>query len=313
MKKRIVLFFCVALVLLALPIGFIFAGEECEHIIIDDNDCSTPVICSKCEKTVVAAKEHDFSTVISYELPKDANGKDDFFSEGIKHVKCSNEKCSFKSTISVQPFVSTLGYAIKEDTFEVTNKDGSISEKTEATIISTFLFNTTEIEEYAKLNGNKLSFGTFIYKKFDLVKGVVCGNCEFLYDNMITVGVEQDDGSIEYERVKTQWKDVPETYKCPQCNADKSSFYLVNESPLDIKTGKFNKNIYFPNNGEIGRITDLSIMKIDESNYNAELVIAAYLIIDNDLYYVQNNKIFEDYNELVSVTCDKILDELNQK
>lgn len=313
MRKRIIIFFCVSLLLLALPVGFSFATEECDHDCVDDTDCTTPVVCTKCNETVVEAKEHNFSTTLSYTLQKTEDGMDDFFVAGTKRVRCSNSKCYTETTMEVQPFVTALGYSLKEDTYNVTNKDGSVSEKTEATIISTFLFNTTEIEEYAKLKKQQILYGTFLYRKDALTKGIVCKECNFLYDGVITVAVTDDDGSIEYEQVKTAWKDVPDTYTCPDCGAAKSVFYEILESPINGSTGRFHQNVYLPNKGEAGRINDISIMKIDEGNYNAELIISAYVIIGNSLYYVQNNKFIGSYMDLVSVTCDKILEQLNEQ
>ncbi len=313
MKKRVILFFCVAFVLLALPIGFSFASEECEHTYVDDNDCSTPVVCQKCNETVVLAKEHNFSNVLSYSLEKDETGKDNFFKVGTKKVRCSNEKCYSEKTMNVQPFISTLGYAIKEDSYNVTNKDGSVSVKTEATIISTYLFNTTEIEKYAALNNVQIKYGMFVYKKFDLVNAIMCEDCKYLFDGTAIVPVEIGNGQIGYEKVKMEWKDIPSTYKCPQCDAPKSSFSIKSISPFNADTAKFHNNVYIPNKGEAGKINDLSIMKIGKENYNAELVIAGYILIGNKFYYVQNNKLINDYNDLVSVTCDKILEKINKK
>lgn len=304
MKKRVILFFCVAILLLALPIGFCFASEECDHKLIDDNDCSTPVICTKCNETVIPAQEHDYSTTISFSMPKDEKGRDNFFVASTKRVRCSHEKCYSEKDVTIQPFVSSLGYAIKENVYDVTNKDGSISKKKDATIISTYIFNTAEIDEYAKLNKKEISFGTFVYKKYDLVKAIACGECSFFYEG---------NAKIEVGQEKLAWKDVPDSHTCPKCGASKSSFYLVTMPPYDSTTEKFNPNIFFSNQGNSGRITDLSIMKINESNYNAELVIASYFLIGTKLYYMQNDRIVDDHNEFVTVSCDKILEKLNQK
>lgn len=304
MKKRVILFFCVAIVLLALPIGFCFASEECEHNLIDDNDCSTPVVCTKCNETVIPAKEHDYSTTISFSLPKDENGRDNFFVASTKRVRCSNEKCYSEKNIIIQPFISSLGYAIKENVYEVANKEGIITQKKDATIISTYIFNTAEINEYAKLNKKEISYGTFVYKKYDLVQAIACGECSFFY---------QGNAKIQVGQKELYWKDVPDSHTCPKCGAAKSSFYLVNMPPYDEKAGKFNQNIFFSNQGAAGRITDLSIMKISEDNYNSELVIVSYILIGTKLYYIQNDKIIDDHNEFVSVSCNKILEALNKK
>ncbi len=312
MKKRIIIFFSIAIILLALPVGFAFASEECDHVYTDDNDCTTQVVCSKCNEVVIEALEHDFKATLSYTFNEDESGEESYLLGGYKTARCKHKGCQKTDNITLQPFIFHLGYSIKEDSFIVTNKDGTKDTKTTATVISTFLFNVTEIEEYASFRAKKFEYGTFVYKKDSLILARICSGCNYLYDGTILVSETQDDETEELKYVKTQWKDVPSTYKCPKCNASKDAFYEEAEPPISPDTGRFHKNVYLPNGGEAGRINDISIMNIGEADYNAELVIAAYFALDGKAFYVQSNKIITDYKDLVPVTCDKILEKLEE-
>ena len=46
-----------------------------------------------------------------------------------------------------------------------------------------------------------------------------CDNCGYVYDK--DVGDEKNGIAPG-----TEWKDVPEDYKCPECGADKSKFIV---------------------------------------------------------------------------------------
>lgn len=303
MKKRIILFFIVMIVLLAVPIGFSFASEECNHTYTDDNDCSTPTYCTTCNKIVLEAKEHNYKKSLSYTFNKDEDGKENFLLGGTRTVQCTNTGCKCKATENVQPFITALGYSIKE--YTSTSIDGEETSNF-ASIISTYFFNNSAIEDYAKLYNESITYNVILYSQ-DRLSNVNCSKCGYKYDG--TYKHTDDKGKTTI--VTSTWNNLPDTYTCPHCDAPKSSFEKVLEAPISNQ-GKLHENALLPN--EIaGKITDIAIKNIPYENYNDNIVITAFIIVGNDIYYVQSDKLISDHNEIVPITCNKILEKLNQK
>lgn len=310
MKKRVIIFFTAMIILLALPVCFIFADEECNHQYSDDGDCTTSALCTVCNDVVVLENEHNYSTTVSYSFEQDENGNDKFLSEGTRTLKCSNNGCTSETVEAVQPFVSHLGYSIKENTYAITGNDGSVEQVTAATIISTFFFNTTVIDDYAKINNLDITYGTILYLQ-DLLTHNVCGVCDYEYDGKMTVTIKEN-GKEYTEKVETDWKDVPDTYVCPKCGASKSEFYDDIEPPIS-STGRLHQSVFMPSGSTVGRINDIAIKNIYNDDYNEKIVFAAFMIIENEIYYIQSDKLISDHNEIVPVTCNKILEALAEE
>ena len=310
MKKRVIIFFCAMIVLLTLPICFIFADEECNHTYSDDGDCTTPVTCTVCNDVIILETEHDYSTTLSYTFNKDEDGTENFLLGGTRRVKCSNDNCSSEIDEDVQPFISPLGYSIKEDTYTTEDYEGNIEETTSASIISTYFFNVSAIEDYAKCYNLDITYSTILYLQ-DLLSEYVCGECDYEYDGKIPV-IKVMGGKEYTELVETDWKDVPETYVCPECGAAKSSFFEDKAPPIS-ETGRLHQSVLMPSEAAVGRINDIAIKHIYREDYNEAIVITAFMIIENDIYYIQSDKLISDHTEIVGVTCNKIFEKLAEK
>lgn len=304
MKKRVILFFIVMIVLLAVPIGFSFASEECNHIYTDDNDCSTPAYCTTCNEIVLEAQEHNYTKSISYTFNKDENGKENFLLGGTRLVKCTNKGCNCETTENVQPFITAHGYSIKE--YQSSNNIGTQEESNVATIISTYFFNISAIEDYSKLYNENITYNVILYSQ-DRLTTVFCSKCNYVYNGTYI----QVDDKGQTTTIQSAWNKIPDTYTCPRCNSPKSSFEKEFAPPIS-KQGRLHENALLPNE-VAGKITDIAIKNIPFSNYDDSIVITAFIIVGNDIYYVQSDKLVSDHNEIVAVTCNKILEKLNQK
>ncbi len=304
MKKRFILFFIVMIVLLAVPVGFSFASEECNHTYTDDNDCSTPTYCTICNKIVLEEKEHNYTKSLSYTFNKDENGKENFLLGGTRVVQCSNTGCNSQITEDVQPFINSLGYSIKE--YTTTSDDGLQESTNNASIISTYFFNITAIEDYAKLYKENITYNIILYSQ-DRLTTIYCPKCNFAYNGKYT----QVDDNGQISIIDSSWNDLPDTYTCPHCNEPKSSFKKEFAEPIS-KQGRLHENALLPNE-VAGKITDIAIKNIPYANYDDNIVITAFIIVGNNIYYVQSDKLISDHNEIVPVTCNKILEKLNQK
>ena len=108
------------------------------HILADDGNCTTALNCSKCQNTIIEAKEsHSLLTSITY--------LDGFMSQGTKEEKCAH--CDYKSTSSVSPIFTTKGYSTPE------NGDGEIA--------ICFDINKIALDDYEIANGDTLKYGIF--------------------------------------------------------------------------------------------------------------------------------------------------------
>ena len=305
MKKRVILFFIVMIVLLALPIGFSFASEECDHTYTDDNDCSTPAYCTTCNKIALEAQEHNYDKSISYTFNKDEDGAENFLLGGTRLVKCSNTGCTAETTEDVQPFISSLGYSIKEYESSITNDDGTETPTNVASIISTYFFNISAIEDYAKLYQQNITYNVILYSQ-DRLSTIYCSNCNFRYEGSYTVVDDKEKTTT----INSSWNNLPDTYVCPKCNTPKSAFNVELDEPIS-KQGRLHENALLPNE-VAGKITDIAIKNIPTANYNDNIVITAFIIVGNNIYYAQSENLISDHNEIVPVTCKKILEKLNQ-
>lgn len=300
------------IVLLALPICFIFADEECDHQYSDDGDCTTPVVCTVCNDVIVLEAEHNYNKTISYSFEErestieDSVLKDNIAASGTRRVKCSNEGCTSETVQDIQPLVSALGYSIKENTYAITDVDGSVEQVTVATIISTYFFNTSIIDDYAKHYNLDITYGTILYLQ-DLLTENICGSCEYKYNGKMPV-IKTENGKQYTVLVDAEWKDVPSTYICPNCGASKSEFYDDIEPPIS-STGRLHQSVIMPSDSN-ARITDIAIKNIHENDYNEKIVITSFMIIENEIFYIQSGKVIDNYKDIVPVTCSKILEAL---
>ncbi len=107
------------------------------HNIEDDGDCTTAVICSRCEKTIIEAKKnHDLSTAITYSS---------FMLEGEKAENCA--VCDYKVSSSLSPIFTTKGYSVPE------NGDGELA--------ISFAVDKEALAEYEYYNSESLKYGAF--------------------------------------------------------------------------------------------------------------------------------------------------------
>lgn len=145
MKKRVLVFGIIFALILSISVYFSFAEKTCEHHYIDDGDCTTPAYCSLCNKVMYVQAEHSYENIVSYDLI-DGN----MMLGGDKAVKCSNTGCSSTITTEVLPFITPLGYSIKQ-----IDKNGAML----ATLISSYIFNASEMDSFAEVYGKEIEYG----------------------------------------------------------------------------------------------------------------------------------------------------------
>ncbi|MBO5379753.1 MAG: hypothetical protein J6A90_05440 [Clostridia bacterium] len=154
MKKR-VLILCLTLVLsLSLFVPLAFADSECEHSYTDDGDCTTPLVCSLCDKIIYVQTSHNFDKTESYSY---ADGN--FLSEGKKTVACTNSGCTTTKELDVKPLVDSLGYSIREY---------QKNDSTYYSLATSYIFNAKEIKAYANSLGKEYEYGIMCYIPNDL-------------------------------------------------------------------------------------------------------------------------------------------------
>ncbi|MBQ7760911.1 MAG: hypothetical protein IJ400_02535 [Clostridia bacterium] len=99
-------------VLLAISIG---ASENCEHTnALDDNDCTTELICPDCSKTIKEKTSHDYYIT---EITPNENGVQFGLT---KHSACSNEGCLATLVTSQDKYVELIGYSAGGSTLTAT-------------------------------------------------------------------------------------------------------------------------------------------------------------------------------------------------
>ena len=149
MKKRILIFSLVISFILSISICLSYAAQPCEHQYKDDGNCTSPCYCLICDKALYVQPEHSYENTISYDL-EDGN----FLLGGQKIKKCSNTGCESTITCDVLPFISPLGYSVKES---IVNKE------TAATLISSYIFNGSEIDTFTDVYGKQVEYGIVCY------------------------------------------------------------------------------------------------------------------------------------------------------
>lgn len=85
---------------------------------------------------------------------------------------------------------------------------------------------------------------------------------------------------------------------------------IGNDEPIDGE-GDADVTVLKINYTGADSVRDLTLPSIIDDSANDEFVFAAYLKLGSDVYYVQSDKIFTNYKELTSVTCNRVLDKLN--
>ena len=239
MKKRILIFTIVASFILVISMCLSYAAQPCEHQYKDDGNCTSPCYCMLCNKVLYVQPEHAYENTISYDLE---NGN--FLLGGQKTKKCSNTGCEAATTYEVLPFITPLGYSVKE----------SISDKeTTATLISSYIFNGSEIDTFAEVYSKKVEYGIVCYIPSRM------GN------------------------------DQP----------------ILPDGTADITAIKMNLT---STNG----VNDLAVPKIPQKSYDERIVIAAYIILDSNVYYIQSNELVSDYKQLTAVSCTDVLNKLSE-
>ena len=111
------------------------------HDYADDGDCTTDVICARCNDVIVPAYDsHNNSVQISY-----SNG---YHNVGSKITGCTNEGCTYNTTEELEALFTCLGYSARE------NGDSGIAVG--------YLVNSTAISEYTEVTGKTVKYGVFV-------------------------------------------------------------------------------------------------------------------------------------------------------
>lgn len=86
----------------------------------------------------------------------------------------------------------------------------------------------------------------------------------------------------------------------------------VNSKPINSSGAITDSDVIKANYTGAGGVNDFSIPGISTSNYDKELIICAYMIFDDQVYYIQSNNVYTDYKEIKPITVNKILEKLNE-
>lgn len=85
---------------------------------------------------------------------------------------------------------------------------------------------------------------------------------------------------------------------------------LVSFPPLRVNGSAANGVIKGSYLGASG-VNDFSIPGIAPGSYDEDIILCGYFIFDDQIYYLQSNSLYTDYNDLVPVSVNKILNEIN--
>ncbi len=209
------------------------------HTYQDDGDCTTAEYCTACGELALEAREHDFSSSLSYSLRDDS-----FLQGGTRNAKCVNDDCEATAVLDVNPFIETYGYSVTEY---------DKNDRKSATITASFAFNKEEIDNYAS----------------------------YLSDTTgKTVKIEY--GIIGYIKRMVKFQPV-------RANGKTASYVIK------------------ANFSGFSGINDFSIPGIGSDFYGEEIIICSYIIIGDQVYFIQGNELITDYTQLTSATAEMLL------
>ena len=124
------------------------------HDAVEDGDCTTPLICTRCNAVLEAASAHDNQTVVEYPLG--------YMKEGYVRTGCT--KCSAYEEKALNALFACQGYSAPEN-----GADG---------IAIGFIVNSAAIIDYEKATNKTVSYGVFAAIKDRLNGGDVFENGE---------------------------------------------------------------------------------------------------------------------------------------